>query len=391
MILKAITIFVFALISINCLNSELRNENTNQSFSAPAEISETAKANIFDEYLKNDFAPADGFDFPLADFESRSDENDEQFRCWKLTFGNSGNDVSDFHANGQWKKTAVMNQKVFAAAEGRVVSIQESGAAGGNLISIEHIFYENNKKLKVQSVYSNLSEITVKKGELIKRRQNIGSIGQDAEKKFPPHLHFELRFDGETSSANGNNEFSPSPVKFINDHRKLFVPQNEPTLVLVDQPSYKMRLYRSGKMQGEYEVSFGQSKGAKRLEGDNKTPVGMYFVVQKHRGKFPGAYGAYYGGHWIKLNYPNKYDAARGLDEKLISAEHAKQIRLNWNERLPTPQNTKLGNGIGFHGWVREWENSGSRHLSWGCIVMHIYDISRLYDRIPEGAMVVIF
>jgi hypothetical protein len=57
----------------------------------------------------------------------------------------------------------------------------------------------------------------------------------------------------------------------------------------------------------------------------------------------------------------------------------------------PREKNTRLGGGIGFHGWIQEWENSGPRHLSWGCVVMHIYDIKRLYDQLPEGAMVVIF
>ena len=38
-----------------------------------------------------------------------------------------------------------------------------------------------------------------------------------------------------------------------------------------------------------------------------------------------------------------------------------------------------------------EWgEDTGGR-LSWGCIVMHTPDITALYDRIPEGAMVVLF
>jgi lipoprotein-anchoring transpeptidase ErfK/SrfK len=29
-------------------------------------------------------------------------------------------------------------------------------------------------------------------------------------------------------------------------------------------------------------------------------------------------------------------------------------------------------------------------HLSWGCVVMHLDDIQKLYDQIPEGTMVVI-
>ncbi len=78
--------------------------------------------------------------------------------------------------------------------------------------------------------------------------------------------------------------------------------------------------------------------------------------------------------------------------KKLIDSRNRREtITANWTERKATPQNTKLGSGIGFHGWIREWENDGSRHLSWGCVVMHIYDIKNLYDRIPKGAMVIIF
>ena len=152
-----------------------------------------------------------------------------------------------------------------------------------------------------------------------------------------------------------------------------------------------MRLYKSGNLEGEYEVGFGQSKGAKQVQGDNKTPVGMYFVIQKHRGKFEGDYGEYYGGHWIKINYPNRYDAERGITDGILNDEQAVTINARWSKREPTLENTKLGGGIGFHGWIREWDNEGSRHLSWGCVVMHIYDISRLFDEIPPGAMVVIF
>jgi hypothetical protein len=137
-------------------------------------------------------------------------------------------------------------------------------------------------------------------------------------------------------------------------------------------------------------VSFGQGKGQKVVEGDMKTPKGMYFVIQKHRGDFGGAYGPYYGGHWIKINYPNKYDAGRGAAQQMISRQEQGTITAAWEKRAATLETTKLGGGIGFHGWIREWDNSGPRHLSWGCVVMHLYDIEKLYDQIPEGTMVVI-
>jgi len=44
------------------------------------------------------------------------------------------------------------------------------------------------------------------------------------------------------------------------------------------------------KLLGDFQVSFGQGVGPKRVEGDKKTPVGMYFVIQKHKGEFAGAY-----------------------------------------------------------------------------------------------------
>lgn len=140
----------------------------------------------------------------------------------------------------------------------------------------------------------------------------------------------------------------------------------------------------------EYDVSFGQAKGQKLVQGDNKTPKGMYFVIQKHRGNFDGPYGAYYGGHWIKINYPNKYDADRAAAQQMISRQEQAAITAAWEKRAATLESTKLGGGIGFHGWVKEWDNSGPRHLSWGCVVMHVYDIQKLYDQIPEGTMVVI-
>ena len=40
---------------------------------------------------------------------------------------------------------------------------------------------------------------------------------------------------------------------------------------------------------------------------------------------------------------------------------------------------------------TREWPDEGPRHLSWGCVVLHLSDISNFYDRLPTGAMVVIF
>ena len=402
---KLFTLIIFLILPVGCSVERANFENSDNSSSPNSETGQ----NIFDRFLKADYEPADGFDFPIGNADGKGSYTDKatgkSYNGWFIATQFAEEYDLGIHPGEDWNGAGGGNtdlgQDVFAVANGRVVFAEHCGRLWGNVIILEHIFYENNEKKKIRSLYAHLQEIKVSKGETVKRRQIIASIGQDPDKLFMAHLHLELRWDetlpptywasSDGKDANWVRQHYAAPTEFINSHRKLFVPQKEKTLLLVDQKSYKMRLYENGKIEGEYEVSFGQGKGAKQIEGDNKTPVGMYFVIEKHRGKFDGDYGAYYGGHWIKINYPNKYDADRGLNEKIIDSKQSESIKANWSKRGATLQNTKLGSGIGFHGWIREWENDGSRHLSWGCVVMHIYDISRLYDRIQPGAMVVIF
>ncbi len=371
--------------------------------------SERASGNSFDNFLHADIAPADGFDFPFGDPNGKGSYTDKAtgktYNGWYVDTRFAEESSLGIHPGEDWNgaggRDTDLGQDVFAVANGRVVFAEDCGSLLGNVVIIEHVFYENHERRKIRSLYAHLQTIKVRRGEEVKRRQLIATIGQDPDKTFNAHLHLELRWDESLAptywpSSNGKDEkwvreHYAEPSVFIAAHRKLLVPQREQTLVLVDQSRYKMRLYRDGRMQGEYDISLGQSKGQKREQGDSKTPKGMYFVLHKYRGKFGGAYGAYYGGHWIKINYPNRYDAARGRAEGVITAQQEAAIAAKWERRAPTLENTRLGGGIGFHGWAQEWPNDGPRHLSWGCVVMHLYDIGKVFDRIPPRAMVVIF
>jgi murein DD-endopeptidase MepM/ murein hydrolase activator NlpD len=303
--------------------------------------------------------------------------------------------------NGAGGGDTDLGQDVFAVADGRAVFAENCGRLWGNVVIVEHVFYENHERRKIRSLYAHLQTIKIRRGEEVKRRQLIATVGQDPDKTFNAHLHLELRWDETLAptywpSSDGKDEKwmrerYAEPSAFIAARRKLFVPQREQTLVLIDQESYKMRLYQDGRMKGEYDISLGQGKGPKAVQGDNKTPKGMYFVIGKRRGEFDGAYGAYYGGHWIKFNYPNMYDAARGRAAGHITPQQEAAIAASWEKRAPTLEGTRLGGGIGFHGWAREWSNDGPRHLSWGCVVLHLYDVSNVFNLIPPGAMVVIF
>ncbi len=363
----------------------------------------------FDGYMRADYAPADGFDFPFGDGEGGGAYTDlktgRRYEGWYVATHFAEAYSLGLHTGEDWNGSGGgdtdLGQPVYAVANGRVVFAQNCGRLWGNVVVVEHLFYENQERRVIRSLYAHLDEIKVREGEEVRRRQLIATVGQDPEKLFSPHLHVELRRDltlaptywpsSDGKDAAWMREHYEDPTSFIKSHRALPVPQREAALVLVDQSRYKARLYAGGRVAGEYNISLGQGVGEKQTRGDNRTPKGMYFVVQKHRGDFPGDYGAYYGGHWIKINYPNRYDAARGRAAGLIDAKQESSIASAWERRAPTLETTRLGGGIGFHGWAREWSDSGPRHLSWGCVVLHLSDISDFYDRLPEGSMVVIF
>ena len=134
-----------------------------------------------------------------------------------------------------------------------------------------------------------------------------------------------------------------------------------------------MQVRIGGRVTREVEIGLGQASGQKRREGDLRTPKGIYFVVDKQKGSFGGDYGEYFGGYWIKVNYPGPADAAWGVENGVVDDAAAAAIAAAWSERKLTPQNTPLGSGIGFHGWASDWKRQGGRgaHLSFGCVVMH--------------------
>ena len=170
------------------------------------------------------------------------------------------------------------------------------------------------------------------------------------------------------------------------------VDASEESLVLVDAGSFRMRVYARGVMAREYEIGLGQAPGAKERRGDLRTPRGTYFVTARSQGPFRGDYAAYFGGHWVAINYPGPEDAERGVKRGWIDTATRDAITSRWRARQATNSRTQLGGGIGFHGWAHEWnlERDGG-FLSWGCVVLHLADIADFYARVPVGSKVVIF
>ncbi len=362
---------------------------------------------VFAEYLLPPLPPADGFDLPIGDGDgggSYQDARGKTHHGWYVATEFGEEYALGIHPGEDWNGRGGGNtdlgQPVYAIGHGRVVEAGTFADPFGGIVILEHVFYENAGQRTVRSVYIHLSRIDVEPGALVTRRQLIGAIGRDPGGAYPAHLHLEIRTNRDLQpthwpSSNGETledvrRSYLDPSDFILARRTLPIPANEPSLLIAHHGSHRMRRYIRGVLEAEYEIAFGQAAGAKELRGDLKTPVGMYFVIQKSTGPFTGDYADFYGGHWIKVNYPNALDADRGLDAGLITRAQRDAIASAWRSRRATAQNTKLGGGIGFHGWIDTWDGDGGAYLSWGCVVMHNEDIEALFPEVPVGTMVVL-
>ncbi|CAN5160797.1 hypothetical protein BH09BAC5_BH09BAC5_23990 [soil metagenome] len=163
------------------------------------------------------------------------------------------------------------------------------------------------------------------------------------------------------------------------------------TLLIAYKSNYRMKLFAKGKLLKTYIIGLGQEpNGHKVQQGDNRTPEGEYKIIQKSRGPFYGAYANYLGDAWMRINYPNNTDAENGFKKGLIFANEKEAIIKANNAGNEPPKNTKLGGGIGIHGWSGKWPGDDKQNLTWGCISLQNEELDDLYQRVPVGTTIVI-
>lgn len=233
-------------------------------------------------------------------------------------------------------------------------------------VELTHCFYENAEVRTVSSVVEGLASVEVKEGDAVTRGQRLGRGGK------------VISIDGLPAA------------QFLRGRERLWVPPREPVLVVVDVDGHRAVRFEAGRPTHEWEVGKGQADGPKEQRGDLRTPRGVYFVVDHTTGPFSGDFAEYFGGAWVKVNYPNAFDAERGVDAGLISRAQAEDIGARWKRREAVPQKTQLGGGIGFHGWNAPWDGDGGYGLSWGCVVLHPEEVRGFYEVVPLGTMVVL-
>lgn len=165
-------------------------------------------------------------------------------------------------------------------------------------------------------------------------------------------------------------------------------------VLVVDKSNARAQLFQQGTLAKSYEIGLSQVAGRKQKEGDLKMPEGQYRVVEKLKGPFDATKDwskAYLGTRWLRLDYPNAVDAARGLEAGLIKQAEFDAIAAAARQGKATPANSALGGGIGIHGWVSAgWKDDESRALTWGCVSMHAADLEEVFDILQLGDVVLI-
>ena len=73
---------------------------------------------------------------------------------------------------------------VFSVAKGKVIYAGSQFSGYGKVIIVEHEY-------QWASLYAHLSQIYVKTGQQVKKKQKIGAVGSTG-RSSSPHLHFEL-------------------------------------------------------------------------------------------------------------------------------------------------------------------------------------------------------
>jgi murein L,D-transpeptidase YafK len=136
-----------------------------------------------------------------------------------------------------------------------------------------------------------------------------------------------------------------------------------------------------------FRISGGKGgHGAKMRQGDNRTPVGTYRIVD-----FNPASRFHL---FMLLDYPNLKDAVFGLENRRINHPQFDRIVEALKDGKTPPQNTALGGMIGIHGIgpINDQKLHIHREFNWtnGCIALTNEEISELKQYVGIGTKVVI-
>ncbi|MEN3369479.1 MAG: hypothetical protein V7609_1622 [Verrucomicrobiota bacterium] len=152
------------------------------------------------------------FDFPIGSENSALAYNAQPFTQNR----HLGDDL-----NGIGGENSDLGDPVHAIADGRVLLAREAGPGWGNVVIVLHAYMENGVRKYVQSYYAHLEEILVEPKQIVRRGEQIATIGT-ADGRYWAHLHFEMREFSTPFIGPGYRDDTRGwidPSAFITSHR----------------------------------------------------------------------------------------------------------------------------------------------------------------------------
>lgn len=157
-------------------------------------------------------SPTDGFDFPVGPPNAKGYYNAQKF-------GENKHLGDDW--NGKGGGNTDLGDPVFSVANGIVRFAKDNGQGWGNVIRVVHNVGTKSAPKLIESLYAHLDKMLVKEGDLLKRGQKIGTIG-NANGAYWAHLHLEMRENVEMKIGGGYSADATGfldPTKYILGHR----------------------------------------------------------------------------------------------------------------------------------------------------------------------------
>jgi hypothetical protein len=152
------------------------------------------------------------FDFPLGNENGAMAYNAQHFTENR----HLGDDL-----NGIGGENSDLGDPIYAIADGRVLLARDGGPGWGNIVILVHAYLKNGQRKYVQSYYGHVEKMLVHSGDLVKRGQQIATVGT-ANGRYFAHLHFEMREFITPFIGPGYREDTHGwldPTKFIEQHR----------------------------------------------------------------------------------------------------------------------------------------------------------------------------
>ena len=140
--------------------------------------------------------------------------------------------------------------------------------------------------------------------------------------------------------------------------------------IVIHKAARTLALVREDETLFTCRIALGsRPEGAKRMQGDGKTPEGSYFIcLVKEQGKY---------GRSLGLSYPNPQDAQTAFAEGRIDGRTLQNVQAAHDERRRPPWGSPMGGEIYIH------EGGSASDWTAGCIALDTPDMDRLFPHWP--------